>query len=114
MAAPGLRLKHAANRLRRLGPAQVAAASAILIASVYTAWLVRFAVTHSSFHGGGDDIEGFWQAKHLPFWTYLFTPIDVHRLPLHRLASYVLFRTAGMNFVAASAVLVAFHLAGCA
>jgi hypothetical protein len=43
----------------------------------------------------------------------LFTPIDVHRVPLHRLASYILVRVAPLNFIAAEAVLLAFHLLGC-
>jgi hypothetical protein len=52
-------------------------------------------------------------SRNLPFWKYLFTPIDVHRVPLHRLASYILVRVAPLNFVAAEAVLLAFHLFGC-
>jgi hypothetical protein len=94
-------------------PKAVATGLALLIASIHTIRVVRFALANSSFHGNGDDIEGFWQAKNLPFGEYLLSPIDIHRLPLHRLTSHILFHAAPFNFAAGEAVLVAFHLAGC-
>lgn len=101
------------DRLRRLRPAEVAGAAAVVIASAHTARLVQFALGHSTFPPRGDDVEGFWMSRNLPFWGYLFTPIDVHRVPLHRLASYILVRVAPLNFAVAEIVLVAFHLLGC-
>lgn len=59
----------------------------------------------------GDDIVGFFQARKLPFLKYLATPIDVHLVPLHRLATYMLGRFAPANFGLAVAALLACHLA---
>jgi hypothetical protein len=106
-------LTHVSERLRRLRPPEVVAAAAIVIASVHTIGLVRFALGHSTFPPRGDDVEGFWMSKNLPFWKYLFTPVDVHQVPLYRLVSYVFVRLASLNFSAAQAVLLAFHLLGC-
>jgi hypothetical protein len=85
---------------------------ALLVASAHTIGLAQFSLAHSAFHGEGDDIEGFWLAKSLPFWKYLLSPIDVHRLLLHRFMSYLVYRVAPMNFAVAEVVLSAFHLAG--
>lgn len=67
-----------------------------------------FACRHSHFQG--DDIVGLYQSHELPFWKYLATPIDVHFVPLHRLATYVLGRVAPASFGTAIAVLLGFHL----
>src|SRR5262249_32819793 len=58
----------------------------------------------------GDDIVGLFQARQLPFWKYLATPIDVHFVPLHRFATYLIGRFAPANFGLAVGVLLAFHL----
>ena len=101
------------ERARQIRPAAVLAVIAFAAATVHTVLVARFAMGHSGFNGGGDDIGGFWAAKHLPFVEFLFSPIDVHRVPLQRLLTYVMVRMAPLNFVAADAVLLAFHIAGC-
>ena len=85
-----------------------------IIAALHTTRVAYFALRNSFFFGWGDDIGGFWLAKTLPFFKYLWSPIDVHRVPLLRLASYCIFRVAPIRFGPAEAVLVACHVAGCA
>lgn len=88
-------------------------AFAVLVAVVHTVRIAAFSMGHCGFHGGGDDLEGFWLAKTLPLWKFLWAPIDVHRVPLHRLLSLVIVRIAPLDFPLSNAVLLAFHLGGC-
>jgi hypothetical protein len=101
------------ERVRGLRPARTAGVLIALVAALHTARVAYFALRHSSFFGWGDDIGGFWLAKSLPFFRYLGSPIDVHRVPLLRLVSYAIFRAAPLRFEPAEAVLVACHVAGC-
>ncbi len=84
-------------------------ACALALAVVHSCLVAVFAVRHSHFQG--DDIVGLYQSHQLSFWKYLATPIDVHFVPLHRLATYVLGRMAPANFPIAVGVMLALHLA---
>ena len=56
-----------------------------------------------------DDYWHFALAEDKNFLEYLFTPIDVHYVPLHRLFTYLIYRLAPLNFALALLVLVIFH-----
>jgi hypothetical protein len=99
--------------MRGLSPTKTAVVVIALIGALHTARVASFALQNSFFFGWGDDIGGFWLAKALPFFRYLWSPIDVHRVPLLRLTSYVIFRLAPIRFEPAEAVLVACHVLGC-
>ncbi|MCP1621614.1 hypothetical protein [Pseudomonas nitroreducens] len=74
------------------------------------AWVTaRYALRNSYFIG--DDYDHFQLIGSMSFLQYLFTPIDVHFVPLHRLFSWLLLRLAPLNFDLAVAVLMAFQLA---
>ncbi len=71
------------------------------------AWLV---LTHG--HYVGDDLLGFWYARKQSMGAYLFNPINVHVVPLHRLASFVVDGVAPMKFPIAVLCLLLFHALG--
>lgn len=78
-----------------------------LVATLAFALVVR---GHAHFHG--DDYIAFHDALTQPIWEYLLTPIDVHYLPLHRLATWLIYRIAPLNFDVALGVMCVFHLLG--
>lgn len=77
------------------------------------AWVTaRCALRNSYFIG--DDYDHFQLIGSMSFLQYLFTPIDVHFVPLHRLFSWLLLKLAPLNFDLAVAILMAFQLASTA
>lgn len=101
------------EHIRGLRPLQAAGVIIAIVAGLHTAKVAYYALRHSFFFGWGDDIGGFWLAKNLPFFKYLWSPIDVHRVPLLRLVSFVIFRIAPLRFEPAEAFLLGCHVAGC-
>jgi hypothetical protein len=78
------------------------------VSLVYTGAIARVVDEVSVFNG--DDITTSWQARTLPFQELLFTPIDVHTVPLHRVFTYLLSQLAPLNDRVALAVMLALHL----
>ncbi len=68
----------------------------------------RYALRNSYFIG--DDYDHFQLIGSMSFLQYLFTPIDVHFVPLHRLFSWLLLKLAPLNFDLALLILMAFQL----
>ena len=58
-----------------------------------------------------DDYTGFWLAGTRPLADFLMTRIDVHFLPLHRLATWLIYTCFPMNFEVALFVMSAFYVA---
>jgi hypothetical protein len=82
---------------------------ALALGAAYTCAIVRVVARISVF--SGDDITTSWQGRTLPLGTLLFTPIDVHTVPMHRLVTYTLAQVAPLNDDVALAVMVALHAA---
>jgi hypothetical protein len=82
--------------------------SAFLILSFHTARMALAVRSHGALVG--DDIVGFWLARTLSWPAFLITPIDVHFVPLHRLASLALYELAPMSFDASLSALLALHM----
>jgi hypothetical protein len=101
------------ERLRPVRPIEAAGVFFGLVAAFHAFRVATFALRHTFFFGWGDDIGGFWLAKNLGFFKYLWSPIDVHRVPLLRLVSYFIYRLSPLRFEPAEAVLVISHVAGC-
>lgn len=73
------------------------------------AWATaRYALRNSYFIG--DDYDHFQLIGSMSFLQYLFTPIDVHFVPLHRLFSWLLLKLAPLSFDLALLVLMGFQL----
>lgn len=60
-----------------------------------------------STHFIADDFDHFSDVMEKSFFDVLMTPIDVHFVPLHKLASFLVFTLAGLNFDVALGVMVA-------
>lgn len=82
--------------------------TAIAVLGVSVAWAV-YTFQHSWFHT--DDLKNFALAFESDWLAYVLTPIDVHFVPLHRLANFVMLRVAPMDFVVGMALLLVLHLA---
>ena len=82
--------------------------SVVCVSVVFTAFLSRYVVTHSHFVG--DDYCGFWLAHSRALGEYLLDPIGAHIVPLHRAVTYLVYKTAPMDFVFALRVLLVFHI----
>lgn len=80
-----------------------------LLILLFTWVTLRFALKNSDFIG--DDYDHFQLVGSMPLLQYLFTPIDVHFVPLHRLFSWLLLEIAPLDFSLAVAVLTVFQLA---
>lgn len=80
-----------------------------LMILLFTWMMARFALRNSFFIA--DDFDHFQLATSLPFMEYLLTPIDVHFVPLHRLASALLLALAPLDFRLGLWAMVAIQLA---
>lgn len=87
-------------------------AAVVIIHAVYLFAVLR--LVHQKGHFVGDDILGFWQSRTLTFADYVFEPINVHYVPLHRLATWAVDRWAPMRFAPALLFLAALHSAAVA
>jgi len=70
--------------------------------------LTYFFNTHISYYVA-DDIIAIERAHQRDFWRYVQTPIDVHRVPLHRAVNYLIHHLAPMNFAAATLFMLTCH-----
>jgi hypothetical protein len=60
----------------------------------------------------GDDYVAFHGVVTKSLSNFLLTPVDVHFIPLHKLASWSIYRLAPLDFAPALGVMCAFHLLG--
>lgn len=74
---------------------------------IFTLLLALFARTNSYFFA--DDYDHFIQAAQLPLLQMIFSPIDVHYAPLHKLFSTLIQYLAPLDFDLAVLVLLSFH-----
>lgn len=65
-------------------------------------------------HFVADDINAIELAHQTDFLTFIATPVDIHRVPLHRAVNYVLHHALPMNYLAATAFMLTCHLAALA
>jgi len=72
--------------------------------------IIFFASTRFSFFIG-DDLGAAALMHHVDFWSFIAAPVDIHRVPLHRLVNYLLQTLFPMNFAAATAFMLACHAA---
>ena len=56
-----------------------------------------------------DDYWHFALVEDKTFIEYLFTPFNIHNVPLHRLFTYLIYKLAPLNFAVAILVLLTFH-----
>jgi len=92
-----------------LTPSRVLAAWCLAVAVVFGLAAHVNAFRHSHFFG--DDLYAFALANTLPAWNYIFTPIDVHPVPLHRLVNLLVSQLAPMNYAVAQAFLASLQVA---
>ena len=83
---------------------------ALTVSIAATLAFVLVARQRVSFYG--DDYIGFHGVVTQSVRQFLLTPIDVHFIPLHKLATWLIYRIAPLNFDVALAVMCAFHLLG--
>src|SRR5689334_7021536 len=89
---------------------KVEAAVALMTSLAMTIAFALVARQRASFRG--DDYLGFYGVVTQPLRAFLVTPIDVHFLPLHRLATWLIYRIAPLDFDVALGVMGIFHLLG--
>lgn len=101
---------NAEERSRRAAgfAARVLFGSAIYVLIVHTSALALTVHARAAFVG--DDVIGFWLARSLPWHELMLRPIDVHFVPLHRLASLLLYVVAPMKFGVGLAALLGLHV----
>ena len=89
---------------------KVGAAVALGVSLAATIAFARLVCQRAYFRG--DDYLGFYSVVTLPLRELLLMPIDVHFLPLHRLSTWLSYRTAPLDFAVTVGVMSALHLAG--
>lgn len=81
-----------------------------IIPLMFSVAALSYAINNSWFLG--QDFDHLVLLQSTDFITYLLTSIDIHfPLPLHRLACWLLFDVASMNYSLATFLLIATHLA---
>lgn len=86
-------------RFAPIRPAYVLALFSLIALLIFMAVSAVFVWQNSHFIG--DDYDHFADVLTKSLLELLLTPIDVHFVPLHQLASYLLFKTSALNFGAA-------------
>lgn len=115
LSVPTLRVASDVRRRREMKPspgrmllsraALLATGGAFLLAEVW------FAYAHADFFG--DDVTALLLRNSKGYWNAVFTPIDVHFVPLQRALTYAVHDVSPMGFGTAVLVLAAFYAAGC-
>lgn len=99
-------------RFAPIKPAYVLALFSSLVLLVFMAVSAVFVWQNSHFIG--DDYDHFADVVTKSLAALLVTPIDVHFVPLHQLASYLLFKTSSLSFGVAVVVMTLCWLASVA
>jgi hypothetical protein len=84
-------------------------ASIIALGLLFILAMFFFCTSKSFFFN--DDFYNFLLYKNSPFIDYLFSPVDVHFVPLHRLLSAAILIISPLNYDLAVFVLLGFHAA---